>query len=394
MTAKRWRTWPPRSISRFVLVVGLRLGCLNHALLTAQAIAARGLRLAGWIGNHVQPRFDLRRREHRDARSAPRRAPARCRAVSALSGRRARSALLSDRGHAPKRGLAPVVSGGLAVYHRRPLEGGGFFQRGQRLASGCHPANRDRSQLLAEHARRRWCSSARVCLATFGIAALMTFRGFWPVLPFAGLEMVAAGLGPSPQPRSGGISSKRSPSPTTTCGIEHRDPAHYVEVVFPRHWARVRLRRPHSRLHPSRLTIESHGRQCEVGSFLTEQERRGLAQRLQRLIGRIERVALARLRRARERPANRRGATVNSSSIERYSASCIWRRPAGTGTMIRKALVSLGRHGGASPAAHAESGWHLLNMTQGVTDISRKIYSLHMLIFYVCVIDRHRRCSA
>ena len=69
--------------------------------------------------------------------------------------------------------------------------------------------------------------------------------------------------------------------------IEQRDRTHYVEVVFPRHWARVKLRRPHSRLHPSSLTIESHGRRCEVGSFLTEQERRGLAQRLTRLIGRI-----------------------------------------------------------------------------------------------------------
>lgn len=38
-----------------ILVVGLRLGCLNHALLTAEAIAARGLPLAGWIGNHVDP---------------------------------------------------------------------------------------------------------------------------------------------------------------------------------------------------------------------------------------------------------------------------------------------------------------------------------------------------
>ncbi len=38
-----------------VLVVGLRLGCLNHAALTAEAIAARGLRLAGWIGNVVDP---------------------------------------------------------------------------------------------------------------------------------------------------------------------------------------------------------------------------------------------------------------------------------------------------------------------------------------------------
>ncbi|MBI1892098.1 MAG: dethiobiotin synthase [Burkholderiales bacterium] len=36
-----------------ILVVGLRLGCLNHALLTADAITARGLKLVGWIGNVV-----------------------------------------------------------------------------------------------------------------------------------------------------------------------------------------------------------------------------------------------------------------------------------------------------------------------------------------------------
>ncbi len=36
-----------------ILVVGLRLGCLNHALLTEEAIRARGLRLAGWIANQV-----------------------------------------------------------------------------------------------------------------------------------------------------------------------------------------------------------------------------------------------------------------------------------------------------------------------------------------------------
>jgi dethiobiotin synthetase len=38
-----------------LLVVGLRLGCINHALLTAEAVHARGLRLAGWIGNTVDP---------------------------------------------------------------------------------------------------------------------------------------------------------------------------------------------------------------------------------------------------------------------------------------------------------------------------------------------------
>ena len=38
-----------------VLVVGIRLGCLNHALLTAEAVRARGLTLAGWIANRVDP---------------------------------------------------------------------------------------------------------------------------------------------------------------------------------------------------------------------------------------------------------------------------------------------------------------------------------------------------
>lgn len=38
-----------------VLVVGMRLGCISHALLTAEAIAARGLPLAGWVANRIDP---------------------------------------------------------------------------------------------------------------------------------------------------------------------------------------------------------------------------------------------------------------------------------------------------------------------------------------------------
>lgn len=38
-----------------VLVVGMRLGCLNHAILTAEAIAKDGLRLAGWVANCIDP---------------------------------------------------------------------------------------------------------------------------------------------------------------------------------------------------------------------------------------------------------------------------------------------------------------------------------------------------
>lgn len=41
-----------------LLVVGMRLGCINHARLSARAIAADGVRLAGWIGNDVDPAMD------------------------------------------------------------------------------------------------------------------------------------------------------------------------------------------------------------------------------------------------------------------------------------------------------------------------------------------------
>ena len=40
-----------------ILVVGMRLGCLNHALLSAQAIRAAGLPLAGWVANGIDPQM-------------------------------------------------------------------------------------------------------------------------------------------------------------------------------------------------------------------------------------------------------------------------------------------------------------------------------------------------
>lgn len=41
-----------------VLVVGLRLGCINHALLTTWSVLDTGVRLAGWVANHVDPVYD------------------------------------------------------------------------------------------------------------------------------------------------------------------------------------------------------------------------------------------------------------------------------------------------------------------------------------------------
>jgi cytochrome c oxidase subunit 2 len=60
----------------------------------------------------------------------------------------------------------------------------------------------------------------------------------------------------------------------------------------------------------------------------------------------------------------------------------------GTSTMIREKLASVVlalAAGALTLPAHAESGWGQLNMTQGVTHISREIYHLHMKIFWICV---------
>ncbi|MGH8269756.1 MAG: DUF2244 domain-containing protein [Steroidobacteraceae bacterium] len=125
-----------------------------------------------------------------------------------------------------------------------------------------------------------------LCLVCFTLAGVLALMGMWPVLPFAGLEMLLVGWALHAS------LARRHRSETITLtdsavSVEARDRARCELTVFQRHWAQVKLRLPASRLHPSRLTIESHGKQCELGSFLTDEERYGLALRLQRLIGRI-----------------------------------------------------------------------------------------------------------
>ncbi|MGR5205439.1 MULTISPECIES: dethiobiotin synthase [Vibrio] len=48
-------TWVQQEQLPVVLVVGIKLGCLSHALLTAEIIKADGLNLVGWVANRVNP---------------------------------------------------------------------------------------------------------------------------------------------------------------------------------------------------------------------------------------------------------------------------------------------------------------------------------------------------
>ena len=124
---------------------------------------------------------------------------------------------------------------------------------------------------------------ASVCFTTFGVAAVATWMGYWPVLPFAGAEMAL--LGWALKTNMARRFEREHIEVTEREVIIEFAKGTPRRVVFPRHWARVKIRRPNSPLHRSRLVIESHGRAYEVGKFLTEEERRQLAAALRSQIG-------------------------------------------------------------------------------------------------------------
>jgi dethiobiotin synthetase len=68
-----------------VLVVGLRLGCINHALLSARAVISDGCQLAGWIGNRIDPAMA---RAEENLATLRERLPAPCLGVLAHAGTR------------------------------------------------------------------------------------------------------------------------------------------------------------------------------------------------------------------------------------------------------------------------------------------------------------------
>ena len=134
--------------------------------------------------------------------------------------------------------------------------------------------------------RGAWYFFGSICGVSFGIGAFFAVHGFWPILPFAGLEMLVLGLTLRISMRRG-RDTQIIRITDTEVGIELHDRHLQQRIVFPRHWAQVKLRRAKSPWHPSSLSIQSHGRTCELGGFLTEEARCALAGRLKRSIGRV-----------------------------------------------------------------------------------------------------------
>src|SRR5260370_25394923 len=128
---------------------------------------------------------------------------------------------------------------------------------------------------------------AGACVVPCGVGAFLAMKGFWPILPFAGLEMALLGwaLKLSLERR---FHRQTITVTDADVSIESRLRERCSRVVFPRHCAQVKLRRPAAQQHPSRLTIEPHARQCELWSLLAEQEAPGLGRRLLPPIGPVQ----------------------------------------------------------------------------------------------------------
>jgi uncharacterized membrane protein len=120
-----------------------------------------------------------------------------------------------------------------------------------------------------------------MAVVSFGIAIAFALKGAWLILPFAGLEMLVLGVALY-------VVARR-----TTDWQEISIDADRVDIIerdtdraqsFQRAWVRVIHEVAPIKGHPSRLCIRSHGRSVEVGRCLNEEEKRYLAEQLNRAV--------------------------------------------------------------------------------------------------------------
>ncbi len=115
------------------------------------------------------------------------------------------------------------------------------------------------------------------------VAVGFTLAGYWPILPFAGLELLALGAALRWSLREGQrreliqVDESRVLVRKTGRKGEH-------EFEFARPWTRVELVDARTATWPRRLLLRSKGRAVEVGGFLTDSERTSLGERLAEII--------------------------------------------------------------------------------------------------------------
>ncbi len=120
---------------------------------------------------------------------------------------------------------------------------------------------------------------------SLGIAGLFTWHGFWPILPFAGLELAALALALHVSLRRNRyreVIAFDGGRLRVECGMSGEGAV--LSVDWPRSATRVLVEVGARRNDPSRLTLVNGSRSLELGRCLTDEERERLAVRLHALI--------------------------------------------------------------------------------------------------------------
>jgi uncharacterized membrane protein len=123
-----------------------------------------------------------------------------------------------------------------------------------------------------------------VATGSLSVALYFVWHGFWPVLPFAGLELACLGA-------ALWISQRRGRYREIISVFEDRVRVEKgvgrPEEVFeaPRTWVRLVEEQGPGRGHPGRLYLSSHGKRVEIGTPLVQEERETLGRRVRELLG-------------------------------------------------------------------------------------------------------------
>ncbi len=136
---------------------------------------------------------------------------------------------------------------------------------------------------------RRQLQLVFVAIAAFclGIASVFAVLGMWPVLPFAGAQVIAVGIG-FYLSAMGGREIEVVSVDRDKVSVEKGRRHVRQRWELQRAWAQIRLLPPRIRWYPTPLVIRSHGREVELGGFLNDDERQHLAGELQQAIDGVD----------------------------------------------------------------------------------------------------------
>lgn len=126
---------------------------------------------------------------------------------------------------------------------------------------------------------------AAVAVPGLGIAVVFAAQGFWPIFPFAGLELSALGAAlwvSLRRNRYREVLRFEGGQLVAEFGSLGAGPVR--RVVWPRTWTRVVLERGRHQNDPLRLLLVYAGRRVEIGRCLTDDERAGLRGRIKDLL--------------------------------------------------------------------------------------------------------------